>query len=335
MHELERGGKRRHSSPTFTISRQCCRSRLHNSDQILRSATIPDVHQRQGQIRYCEGRTFHVNVQQNRVRERRVYLCESARMGHPASRSHTPLGRNWVEELAWLALSRSGRSFVRDAPLSPFGWFVNIQAHFTRVLHRRELLHLGFYRALFSPFEMKDYCVFGQVLNVLRHFPRHLDIFFSGHSQGGALAAQFAYCLFARDINASDLADRIQGFYTFGQPRAGDLKFSMALEKKFGYRYRRFVNGCDVIPSMPPPMLGFVHGGRECLISSTRMALIENQQLLVQQSFFEWVFCAMWKLFRGFFTHEGHLYLQYASCFSRSGPPKGRSEGTPLGPDAL
>lgn len=72
----------------------------------------------------------------------------------------------------------------------------------------------------------------------------------TGHSLGGAIAHVFA---------VEQLADVL---CTFGQPRTGDREFISKSPKE----YLRFVDGDDIVPSVPFGF-GYVHGGQEIHLS--------------------------------------------------------------------
>lgn len=126
---------------------------------------------------------------------------------------------------------------------------------------RREVaLHRGFEAALDAVWselcERLDGCSF-----------KHLWI--TGHSLGGALAVLTAYRL-ATDKAFTELAGKLRGVVSFGQPRVGDWHFASDYEQlrspddvmSLGLKTFRVVNKDDVVPRMPPPQLGFRHVGR-------------------------------------------------------------------------
>ncbi|WCJ31144.1 alpha/beta-Hydrolases superfamily protein [Euphorbia peplus] len=74
----------------------------------------------------------------------------------------------------------------------------------------------------------------------------------SGHSMGGALAILFVGVLAMHE--EKELLERLEGVYTFGQPRVGDDEFKKFMKRQlinYGFKYLRFVYGNDVVPRCP------------------------------------------------------------------------------------
>jgi|GEM_PF-687765 len=72
------------------------------------------------------------------------------------------------------------------------------------------------------------------------------SLWITGHSLGGALAV-LATAAFT-------FAERmpVNGLYTFGQPRVGDLNFCAQCDSHFGDLMFRFVNNEDIVTRVPP-----------------------------------------------------------------------------------
>jgi hypothetical protein len=94
-------------------------------------------------------------------------------------------------------------------------------------------------------------------------------LFFTGHSMGGALANIAA-------LRSSDAGLRATAIYTFGGPRTGGQDFFEAYGS-LGESTFRLVNGNDIVPAVPPSVLGnFRHVGQmlRCSHGSTFAGLV-------------------------------------------------------------
>jgi pimeloyl-ACP methyl ester carboxylesterase len=133
-------------------------------------------------------------------------------------------------------------AFRGTEPINACDWLTNVN------YHQRELLpdvpglvHQGFACALE---EVKE-----AMVNAVAELSSVgvTQTFITGHSLGGALAVLAASILQGRQ--------KIAAVYTFGQPRVGDLRFSMAFDAKLGNVTFRYVNDRDIVPHLPPAKL--------------------------------------------------------------------------------
>ncbi|TKY57826.1 Lipase protein [Spatholobus suberectus] len=141
----------------------------------------------------------------------------------------------------------------------------------------------------------------------------------TGHSLGGALAILFAAVLTLHE--EAWLLDKLEGVYTFGQPRVGDSQFGEFMKdklRKYDVRYMRYVYCNDVVPRIPydDKTLFYKHFG-PCLYFNSMYhgQVLEEEPNKNYFSLF-WVIPkvlnAVWELIRGFLIPfvEGKDYVQ-------------------------
>ena len=79
----------------------------------------------------------------------------------------------------------------------------------------------------------------------------------TGHSLGAAMAALAAFQLKGMGYELS------RPVYTFGQPRVGNPTYASAHDAAFSGMWWRVVHYADVVPHLPPELLGFHHVATE------------------------------------------------------------------------
>lgn len=137
-------------------------------------------------------------------------------------------------------------------------------------------VHGGFYRNVratrFQVVGALQHAIAGQsVVDPSRATEHPMEaLYVTGHSLGGAMAALLAV-MTVSEPQYTDLAARLRGVYTFGQPMIGNAAFAQAASAlrlpgigPLGEAMFRYVHRRDVVPHMPPWAVGdFVHFGQE------------------------------------------------------------------------
>ncbi|KAI3768348.1 hypothetical protein L2E82_18944 [Cichorium intybus] len=159
-------------------------------------------------------------------------------------------------------------SFRGTSPFSADDWCTDLNLSWYRLGNIGQV-HMGFLKALglqkkrercaSLPEEIEEdehagntfaYYKIRQILRQKLDENKNSRFIVSGHSLGGALAVLFPAILAFH--NEFELLERLEGVYTFGQPRVGDKEFCRYMEDLLGVkRYFRFVYANDIIPRIP------------------------------------------------------------------------------------
>ena len=127
-------------------------------------------------------------------------------------------------------------------------WMTNVRAAWI-TLQGGTRVHTGFFQAYWP---IRDR-LFATVVSLLTKKPR--PVYVTGHSLGGALALMATAELANHD--EAFVRDSIAACYTFGCPRAGDSSFDQYVKVPL----YRVTNGVDIVPAVPPALLGYRHVG--------------------------------------------------------------------------
>jgi hypothetical protein len=136
-------------------------------------------------------------------------------------------------------------------------------------------------------------------------------LLFTGHSLGASLATILA------------AVKKPDALYTIGSPRTGDQEFADSLS---GVKNFRYVDCCDVVTTVPPPLLGHVQVGDPLYIDRRRKItpnpgdeFIAADRLRANISYF---FSYAWKPGNEFFRNlADHAPINYATAVGAASPP--------------
>lgn len=177
-------------------------------------------------------------------------LARLAELGFPNATpiSHESLNAVVCSNDAMVVVSFRGTDDLRD-------WIVNANVTGTKVSDGP--VHEGFYKgttALYDP-------VLGEVR---KYGGDKKPVYVTGHSLGGAMSVLFCYeALVRKDIE-------IHSLITFGQPLTMGRNVAHKLNELLGTRYRRFVNGRDIVTRLVPT---FWHAGTRIHLSADGLTM--------------------------------------------------------------
>ncbi len=120
---------------------------------------------------------------------------------------------------------------------------------FSVIVESAGRVHRGFKR------EVDD--LWPKLEHVLRENEKTL--WFTGHSLGGAMAT-----ICAGRCKLSEISSNPQGLFTFGSPRVGNRRYINYVK----IHHYRWVNNNDIVTRVPPPWMGYRHGGHEMYLNA-------------------------------------------------------------------
>ncbi|KAK4488387.1 hypothetical protein RD792_004149 [Penstemon davidsonii] len=194
-------------------------------------------------------------------------------------------------------------------------WITDLDISWYKPQGIKGRVHSGFMKALGLkldgtwPTDTNDvghqyaYNTITQVLKAHLNSNNRTKFIVTGHSLGGALAVLFPAVLAIH--KETEILERLQAVYTFGQPRVGDMKFGNFMKEQFrdcGAKYYRFVYGNDIVPRVPfdDSALMFKHFGTCVYVDTLYEAKILEEEPMKNyfdlQLFFTKRADALWEL---------------------------------------
>ncbi|ORZ04953.1 lipase [Absidia repens] len=122
-------------------------------------------------------------------------------------------------------------------------------------------VHKGFYES-YMLVQQKVLSLMGQ--EIKKHSDYHVTV--TGHSLGGAYATLAALDLYQRDKRFNK---KSMSIITFGEPRVGNPEFA-TYGASTGIEKKRVVFHKDIVPHVPPMMMGYLHFGTEYWVQKNK-----------------------------------------------------------------
>lgn len=174
------------------------------------------------------------------------------------------------EPFAFVARDEQGRAFlaIRGTESTP-DWESNLNAE-----HKPyELVKSPDYGTVHDGFRDIYHSMSSRVLAAFKDGPAPSKIFITGHSLGGSLAS-----LAVPDVQHNSGFGAPMKSYTFASPRVGSPQFAETYNEA-GVPTYRFVNTPDIVPNVPPALLGkkdFAHVGQQVSYTCQYHTIVRN-----------------------------------------------------------
>ncbi|KAG6608469.1 Lipase, partial [Cucurbita argyrosperma subsp. sororia] len=211
-------------------------------------------------------------------------------------------------------------AFRGTSPLDTYDWQVDADFSWYDIegvgrIHSGFMKALGLQKATGWPKELTKpqhdfaYYTLRQKLRDIAKANAKARFIITGHSLGGALATLFVTLLSLHD--ETTILEKLQGVYTYGQPRVGDRRFAEFMVntvQQYGFKYYRYVYSSDLVPRIPSDgvIFKYKHFGRSIYFNTLYKGRIVKGQPNKNYFSLLWVIpkylSAWWELVRSFIT---------------------------------
>ena len=192
-------------------------------------------------------------------------------------------------------------AFRGTSPFDTYDWQVDTDLSWYNIegvghIHSGFMKALGLQKATGWPKELSKpqhdfaYYTLRQKLRDIVKSNDKARFIITGHSLGGALATLFVTMLSYHEEKT--ILKKLQGVYTYGQPRVGDRQFAEFMVntvQNYGFKYYRYVYSSDLVPRIPYGGIGFKykHFGRSIYFNSLYQGRVRTNQLFLCPLFSE------------------------------------------------